>query len=106
MTQQQKKVQYWETLYGMKQLISDRTDVSQHSSSCIDLIFVEQTNLVINSSIHPSLHRNCCYHVIIVKLKFCNYRKETDLINRKIDQFDWFNLFLDKNINEQVILFN
>ena len=31
---------------------------------------------------------------------------ETDLINRAIDQFDWINLFLDKNINEQVILFN
>ena len=68
MTQQQKKLQYWETLYGMKQSISDPTDVSQHSSSCIYLIFVEQTNLVIDPSIHPSLHRNCRYHVIIVKL--------------------------------------
>ena len=26
--------------------------------------------------------------------------------DRAIDQFDWVNLFLDKNINEQVILFN
>ena len=32
-------------------------------------------------------------------------KAETDLINR-IDQFDWVNLFLDKNINQQVILFN
>ena len=28
------------------------------------------------------------------------------LINCVIDQFHWVNLFLDKNINEQVILFN
>ena len=36
-----------------------------------------------------------------------NYGKaQTDLIIRAIDQFDWVNLFLDKNINEQVILFN
>ena len=33
-------------------------------------------------------------------------KAQTDLINRAIDQFDWINLFLDKNINEQVILFN
>ena len=31
---------------------------------------------------------------------------QTDLINRAIDQFDWMNLFLDKNITEEVILFN
>ena len=36
-----------------------------------------------------------------------NYGKaQTDLIIRAIDQFDWVNLFLDKNINEQVILFH
>ena len=40
-------------------------------------------------------------------LKAWDYGKaQTDLINRAIDQFDWINLFLDKNINEQVILFN
>ena len=33
-------------------------------------------------------------------------KAQTDLINRAIDQFDWINLFLYKNINEQVILFN
>ena len=33
-------------------------------------------------------------------------KAQTDLINCAIDQFDWVNLFLDKNINDQVILFN
>ena len=33
-------------------------------------------------------------------------KAQTDLINRAIDQFDWVNLLLDKNINEQVILFS
>ena len=28
------------------------------------------------------------------------------LINRAIDQSDWVNLFFEKNISEQVILFN
>ena len=33
-------------------------------------------------------------------------KAQTDSINRAIDQLDWGNLFLDKNMNEQVILFN
>ena len=33
-------------------------------------------------------------------------KTQTDLINCAIDQFDWVNLFLDKNINVQVIFFN
>ena len=106
-------------LYGMKQLISDSTHILQHSSSCIDLIFVNQPNLVIDSGIHPSLHQNCHHQVIFCTLNLkieylLTYAREvwdygkaqTDLINRAIDQFDWVNLFLDKNINEQVILFN
>ena len=32
------------------------THILQHSSSCIDLIFVNQPNLVVDSGIHPSLH--------------------------------------------------
>ena len=33
-------------------------------------------------------------------------KAQTDLINRAIYQFDWADLFLDENINEQVNLFN
>ena len=56
------------SLYGMKQLISAPTHILQHSSSCIDLIFVNQPNLVIDSGIHPSLHQNCHHQVIFCKL--------------------------------------
>ena len=37
------------SLYGIKQLISAPTHVLQHSSGCIELIFVKQPNLVIDS---------------------------------------------------------
>ena len=100
----------------MKQLMSAPTHILQHSSSCIDLIFINQPNLVIDSGIHPSLHQNCHHQVTFCKNNFkieypppyarkvWDYRKvQTDLINRAIDQFDWVNLFLDKNINEQLI---
>ena len=107
------------SLYEMKQLISAPTHILQHSSSCFDFVFVNQPNLVIDSGIHPSLHQNCHHQIIFCKLNLkieypppyarevWDYGKaQTDLINRAIDQFDWINLFLDKNINEQVILFN
>ena len=54
------------SFYGMKQLISAPTHILQHSSSCIDLIFVNQPN---QPGIHPSLHQNCHNQVIFCKLK-------------------------------------
>ena len=94
------------SLYGMKQLISAPTHILQHSSSCFDLIFVNQPNLVIDSGIHPSLLQNCHHQVIFCKLKLkieypppyarevWDYGKaQNHLINCAIDQFHWVNLF-------------
>ena len=53
---------------GMKQLISDPNHILQHLSSCIDLIFVNQPNLVLDSGIHPSRHLNCHHQIIFCKL--------------------------------------
>ena len=44
------------TMHGLQQLISDPTHLLPNSSSCIDLIFTDQSNLAVNSGIHPSLH--------------------------------------------------
>ena len=98
----------------MKQSISD-----QHSTSCINLIFVNQPNLVIASVIYLLLHQNCHQQVIFCKLnlriefpqpyarKAWNYKNaQIDLINCAIDQFDWVILILNKNINKHVIIFN
>ena len=86
------------SLFGMKQLMSDPTQILQYSSSCIDLIFVNQPNLVIDSGIHPSLHQNCHHQIIFCKLNLKieyspTYAREvwdygmaqTGLINRAID---------------------
>ena len=88
------------SLYGMKQLISAPIQTLQHPSSCIDLIFVNHPNVVIDSGIHPSLHQNCHHQFMFCKLNLkidysppaCevwDYGKaQTDLINRAFDQFD------------------
>ena len=48
-------------LYEMKQLISEPAHILQHSSNCIDGIFTNQPNIVMDSSIDSSLHFKCHY---------------------------------------------
>ena len=80
-------------------MIQQQKKVQRRSLSCIYLIFVNQTNLVIDSVIHPLLRQNCQHKVIFctLNLKFeylplhvrevFDYEKtENDLINRAIDQ--------------------
>ena len=40
----------------LHQIINELTHILQNSSSCIDLIFTSQPNLVIESCVHSSLH--------------------------------------------------
>ena len=51
------------SLYGFSQLISEPAQILQNSSSCTDLIFTDQPNLVIKSGIKPSLHENCHHQI-------------------------------------------
>ena len=103
----------------MKQVITEPTHILENSSSCIDLIFSNQPNLIMDSGVHPTLHSKCHHQIIYAKLnlkieypppytrKIWNYsRSETDLINRSIESFDWSKLFSGKNVHEQVELFN
>ena len=54
--------------YGLNQLIQKPTHIRNSSSSCIDLIFTLQPNLVMESAIDSTLHSNC--HHLIVYAKF------------------------------------
>ena len=87
--------------YGLYQVIKEPTQIIDNSSTCIDLIFLSQPNLFIESGVHPSLHPN--YHHQIVYAKFnllihfpppysrevWHYEDEnTELIQRAIENFD------------------
>ena len=41
---------------GLQQVIKESTHILDTSSSCIDLIFKSQPNLIIESGVHSSLH--------------------------------------------------
>ena len=45
--------------YGLHHLIQEPTHIIKMSSSCIDLIFTSQPNLVMESGVHSYLHPNC-----------------------------------------------
>ena len=44
------------SLYGLHQIISEPTHITPYSLSCIDLLFTNQPNMVLNSGVHPSLY--------------------------------------------------
>ena len=48
--------------------ISQPTHILANSSSCIDLIFTDQPNLVTDCGTHSSLHPNCHHQIIYCKL--------------------------------------
>ena len=83
--------------FGLQQLINEPTHLTANSSSCIDLIFTSQPNLVMESGVHSSLHPSCHHQIVLAKinLKFCYpppYKREiwhyekanADLIRRSI----------------------
>ena len=53
--------------FGLQQIIKEPTHISNTSSSCIDLIFTSQPNLITDSGVHSPLHPNCHYQIVFVK---------------------------------------
>ena len=104
--------------YGLNQLIQEPTHILNSSSSCIDLIFTSQPNLVMESGIHSSLHSNCHHQIVFAKFNLSIFypppyertvwyyeRANTELIRRAIDQFDWVRALSNVNVDEKVYFF-
>ena len=118
-TSQGKALENVTSQFGLHQVIKEPTHILHNSSSCIDLIFASQPNLIIESGVHPSLHPNCHHQLIYAKFNLQIYyppqyyrevwhynNVNTELIRRAVDQFNWQKAFLNKNINEKVNIFN
>ena len=105
--------------YGLNQLIQEPTHILSSSSSCIDLIFPSQPNLVMESGIHSSLHSNCHHQIVFAKFNLSIFypppyertvwyyeRANTELIRRAFDQFDWLRALSNVNVDEKVYFFS
>ena len=108
------------TLLGYTQVINEPTNFQPNGSpSCIDLIFTNQPNLILECGIHPTLSNTCHHQIVYAKISLKvyyppSYNREiwhykdaqVDLIQRSIANFDWRSALRNLSINEQVDVFN
>ena len=62
---ERRKIEAVTSQYGLRQEINEPTHILNNSTSCIDLIFNSQPNLLIESGVHPSLHPNCHHQIVL-----------------------------------------
>ena len=101
--------------YDLKQIISERTHLLDNSSSCIELIFTSQPNLMIDEGAHPPLHANCHHQIVYAKFNLkihypppyerevLHFQKaEINLIRTAMNEFNWERTFFNLDINKMV----
>ena len=105
--------------FGLTQMISEATHILPNSSTCIDLLFTNQPNLIIEAGVYPSLHPNCHHQIIFAKINFeiffppiydrqiWHYNNaDVNGIRESINNVNWDRVFLGINVNKQVEVFN
>ena len=53
--------------FVLNQIINEPAHVTKNSSTCIDLLFTSQTNLVTELGVHSSLYQNCHHQISFAK---------------------------------------
>ena len=68
-------------------------------SSCIDLIFTSQPNLVMDAGVRPSLHANCQHQIVYAKF---NLKIQYPAFSKS-----WYQSYLkdDKEFNREIGFF-
>ena len=54
--------------YGLSQLICEPTHILPNLSSCIDLVYINQNNFIMDSGVHASSYPNCHHEIVYAKL--------------------------------------
>ena len=103
----------------MQHLFKEPTHISNNSSSCFDLIFTSQPNLITDSAVHSSRYPNCHHQIGFAALnlhivypppylrEIWLYREaNTGLIRRAIKEFNWVKAFSNTSVYEKVDVFN
>ena len=106
-------------MYGFHQLISQTTNLLSQTSLCIDLIFTDQPNLIVDCGVHPSLHSNCHHQMTYCKINLnieypppyerlvWDYnRANVEGIKKSIESVNWEMMFNIKSAHKQVSIFN
>ena len=59
--------------YSLNQIIDRPTHILPNSATCIDLIFTNETNFVIDSGVLPSVFPRCHHQLIFAKVSFITF---------------------------------
>ena len=59
--------------YSLNQIIDRPTHILPNSATCIDLIFTNETNFVIDSGVLPSVFPRCHHQLIFAKVSFTTF---------------------------------
>ena len=105
--------------FTLLEVINEPTNILESSSSCTDLIFTSQPNLITESGVHQSLHPNSHHQIISAKFNLeiifpppyfqdvWHYQDaNTDLIRGAIDMFNWDRSFVNTNVIKKVFILN
>ena len=105
--------------FTLLQVINEPTDILESSSSCTDLTFTSQPNLIAESGVHQSLHPNSHHQIISAKCNleiilpppyfhdvWHNQDANTDLIRGAIDMFDLDRSFVNTSVIKKVFILN
>ena len=101
------KIDFLTSQFGLSQIIKEPTHIVENSSSCTGLTFTTQPNMVLESGIHHSLHKNCQHQIISATFHLKVYyappyertifhysQANADHIQQAINLFDLENAFL------------
>ena len=107
------------SLYYFHQLISEPTHLLPQSNSCIDLIFTDQPNLLVNYGIQASLNSKCHHQITHCKFNLnieypppyerlvWDYRKANiESRQKSVKSVKCKTLFNNRTVNKQVSIFN
>ena len=56
--------------FGLEQLIHESNYIIGEMSSCVDLIFASQPNLIVESGVQSFLHQNCHHQIVLASWNF------------------------------------
>ena len=88
--------------FGLQQLINGPIHLIASSSSCIDLIFRSQSNLVMESGVYLSLHRNRYHRIVLAKFNLKRWYPTSSESEIGIMKIRMLTLFVDKSISSLV----
>ena len=106
------------SLHGLHKLISEPTHLPT-STFCIDVVFTDQSNLIVADGTHSSLNPKCHHQITYCKLNLnikypppyqrlvWDYKRaNVESIKRSIELVNWETLFHNKTVHKQVSIFN